>query len=151
MAGLCEGGNEPPDSLKASFQAATWRNMNNKLNNNAGKEKKSDPNTLNVKLVHRFGVMVSTSDHETSGPKFKSWLGQITWSGFSLNQLKQNCWFLSAITESRFSDAKYFRKMKIWETISLGMALLTPALEPAKPVYGTYNRAPLETVYQAPV
>ncbi|KAJ4427502.1 hypothetical protein ANN_25150 [Periplaneta americana] len=36
MVGLCEGGNEPPDSLKASFSSSNWAVRNEDSNSGIG-------------------------------------------------------------------------------------------------------------------
>ncbi|KAJ4442674.1 hypothetical protein ANN_04263 [Periplaneta americana] len=83
MAGLCEGGNEPPGSLKAitaTSEEIVEQILYMVLHNRR------------LKVNHRYGVMVSTLDHETRGPELKSWLGQVTslrfFPGFSLNPLR---------------------------------------------------------------
>ncbi|KAJ4429111.1 hypothetical protein ANN_26112 [Periplaneta americana] len=84
MAGLCEGGNEPPGSLKASKYVM---HLHKGDVHNSGIYYKRE--------VHRCGVTVSTSDRETSGPGSNpgwaraSYLVEVS-SEFSLNQFRAN-------------------------------------------------------------
>ncbi|KAJ4438127.1 hypothetical protein ANN_14066 [Periplaneta americana] len=74
-----------------------WKNSASSRDRNYG-TKHSEEFGKNLKImsliqdVQRCGVTVSMTGRETSGPGFKSWLGQVTSLRFPFNQLEQNGW-----------------------------------------------------------